>query len=292
MRHVIGIGGIVKEIALGLITIFVFAITAFPASAQLTIEKNTEGISLRSVLFLNQPGVSTQVISGKIPANTDSWSASVLAKNPLPCSGTLIGPKVLLLAAHCVGDGKIAKVKIKETELSGPCTWADDYRKGDESADYALCRMTTAAPDGIMFETVSNKPDRIIRNKFLTLTGYGCNQPHQVSDEQFRVGVAKIVALPGEVEIALDAGPLKKQRNLLETLYPAWLCKGDSGGGCYLNLIENDESTRRLVCVNVADNNGPSYMAAIADVALAFMRAWSQGHEICGINLTGPPCHE
>src|SRR5260370_6637361 len=89
---------------------------------------NSGSIAMKSVEGLGQSGVGPKVIGGQ-PAKTADWPASFFPTlGSFRCTATLIGPKALLLAAHCVGDGQQASIDVLGTTLSGPCTPASGYR--------------------------------------------------------------------------------------------------------------------------------------------------------------------
>jgi hypothetical protein len=207
-----------------------------------------------------------------------------------------------LFAAHCVGNGQQATITIQGRSISGTCTHAAEYQdgNGDPSADYALCKLSEAVT-GVVFETVNIDPSRIVGGEQLLLTGYGCTQPAPPgqaagtggNDGVFRVGEAKIHALPGQQfsQCGLDSTMVSEPNTIL-TRDRAMVCQGDSGGGAYLVLT----ATRRmLVGVNsrVCFDNGSSYLSSMSiGNGLAFIRKWidDNGEQVCGINLSGATC--
>jgi hypothetical protein len=197
-----------------------------------------------------------------------------------------------LLAAHCVGDGQQAAIKIAGKSVSGTCVHAPEWKEGsgDASADYALCKLGEPITD-VTFETVNIDPARLAKDQTLLLTGFGCIQPAppgQVqgtggNDGVFRIGEAKIAALPGEPG---------NEPNTILTRDKAMVCQGDSGGGSYLILTA---TKRLLVGVNsrVWFEKGESYLSSVsATNGLAFVKKWLQDNDekVCGVNLSGSSC--
>ena len=117
----------------------------FPKAVQ-----NPGGVVVNPVELLRQPGVGPLLIGGK-EARTEDWRASFHSRSAIEtCTATLIGPDVLLLAAHCVGNGQDVTIALDgkppapgTNTVSGPCTHSDRYKNGldDPSADYALCKL-------------------------------------------------------------------------------------------------------------------------------------------------------
>jgi Trypsin len=249
---------------------------------------NRGPVSMKSVERLNQPGIGPELIGGKEARSAD-WPASFYsAAVGSRCSATLIGPNVLLLAAHCVGNGQKAAIDFRGSPLSGPCTHAGEYQDGhgDISADYALCKLDTAA-SGIPFETLNRDPSKVVPNNKLLLTGYGCTRPPPPgggppsggNDGKFRIGKAKIAKLPGTDPA--EPNTITTQDNVI-------VCQGDSGSGSYIAPFQGK---RILVGVNsrTLAKKGESYLSSVTStIALAFFTKWieANGNEkICGINL-------
>jgi hypothetical protein len=279
------------------ISFFAIFLWAGVAQAQETPPKqpqNPGDLTFNSVESLPQEGTGPVLVGGS-EARAVDWPASFYSSaGGSQCSATLVGPRSLLLAAHCVGNGKRSTISFREKAYSGKCTHAEPYKAGtgDESADYALCFLDQPVV-GLRYETINRDATRLKVNSELILTGYGCtqvpqgtsNQPSGGNDGIFRVGTARIARLPGELE-----------PNTILVEDDVVICPGDSGGGAYIHL--HGSGRRLLASVNsrVWFAKKRSYLSSMTTSnATTFVDAWlshSENHEatICGFNLSGPNC--
>lgn len=235
-----------------------------------------------------QPQLGNGVI-----ANVQKWPASLVADAAgETCTATLIGPRTLLTAAHCVGDKKEIKIQLKKgaDPLTGTCSRAPGWTETTPSNDIALCLMAEPVKrPGLVYEWVSLDPSPLKTGLRLTAGGYGCQDLKKKKLEVppvFRIG-----------PLFIDRPPTPGQT------WPNWIfavaatdasksfvCPGDSGGAVY--WVRADQS-RLIVAVMSAVQTDPaskdfkvSYLAALStEAGKAFIEGWAKTatQEICGV---------
>jgi hypothetical protein len=206
------------------------------------------------------------------------------------CTSTHVGPQALLTAAHCVADGGVVRLERRGTTWKGVCTHAEEYGKGDDSADWALCALDAPVPSA-QYERVNTDASRLQKDAEIQLTGFGCTNPDGSggNDGIYRIGEVKITALPeaGGNDILTDANTV--------------ICPGDSGGPAFRYLTP-DKRKRVQVSVNSRVSVvGPgamgtrSYLSSVSTPeAKGFFTKWrtATGLAICGIDDGLSGCHQ
>jgi hypothetical protein len=220
------------------------------------------------------------------------------------CTWFLVGPKVLLSAAHCLGGATgsqiAARVRIKlpgaeavfETQ---ECATAAAY-PADRSQDWAACRFATAVPapvgaNVVGYEVLSRTPVR--KNASVRIGGYGCVESNGTMSKVYVIGNATVSDAPPR---ALLPGAFVETPNAIELMaLPAFLCGGDSGGPAFFYEDESDSITRRVIGLNMHTvmESKTSFLASLnTGVALEFLQSWSTKHglQICGLDPSTPSC--
>ena len=128
------------------------------------LDVNEGGVSFFPVSERNQDETRPQLGNGSV-ANTREWPASFIAKSgSATCTATLIGPRTLLTAAHCVGDGATATVSYLNTPIiSGICRRPTSWSVVEPSNDWALCLMEKEIiRNGLAYEAISLDASAVI----------------------------------------------------------------------------------------------------------------------------------
>lgn len=214
------------------------------------------------------------LIGGTI-ANPADWPASPWVGN---CSSTLIGEKVLLVAAHCTGNGATKNFTIGSTRYAAQCDHHPSYRSNN-TADWALCVISTPIT-GVPFESLANTQDvSCAAGQSFLLTGYGCTRWGGGTDGRFRTGRANATRCPSGTNYdTVTRGNVA-------------LCSGDSGGGAY---IVDAEGKRKVVGVNSRSNTtDTSYVSSTYSASfMNWARTWADGKglKVCGMHADATGC--
>ncbi len=227
--------------------------------------------------FLFAETVKPTLIGGTI-ANPADWPASVYASlSGSRCSATVVGPRVLAIAAHC-SSGKVS-FSVGPNNYTGTCSNAREY-SSNSTADYSLCLLDRDVI-GVPYESLNQDATRLKIGADLLLTGYGCIRKGGGggNDGNYRIGRSQITRLPSG------------SSNDIVTVGTAALCFGDSGGPAFLTLPSGE---RWVVSVNSrGDIRSTSYLSSwSSSTAKAFIERWHAkfGQPICGVHAAARGC--
>lgn len=193
------------------------------------------------------------------------------------CTATVIGPRTLISAAHCMNDGGTVRFSlVTGKSYTAKCEHHKDY-ENNATADWALCLIDREV-NGITYEILSM--DRSIPKvgEEILLTGYGCTRKGGGggNDGVLRVGYAKVTRTPS------------KGNWDIVTRGDVALCFGDSGGPAF--YVEND--SRKMISVNSRGNiDDTSYLSkTLANETFSgWLADWTKrngSQKICGIDQT------
>jgi hypothetical protein len=268
------------------------------AEASSTPGADEKTVTFRAIGELTTPGgVKTSVVGGK-PAKAKDWPASFFSSHDeFVCTSTLVGPRALLTAAHCV-DGVTTTLKHQGKTIGAKCTIAKDYNPDTEAgrkADWALCLLDQAiAGPGMVYERVNTDETLLVKGMKLLLTGFGCINIDLSggTDGIFRIATAPIDKLPtaADIDLVTKSGPGE-----------GTVCPGDSGSAAF---ITSADLVRRLqVAVNsrtlvqqtggVEKILGTSFLSSVtASGAKTLLSEWMAANkqQICGLTSGMTSC--
>jgi hypothetical protein len=172
----------------------------------------TSGQDIRPSLINGKPVASTkhpEVVLIDIVSSKGSRLAS--------CTGTVVGPRVVATAAHCILTGQRARFTYKGVQYTGrgfqsPLYATDELDLAVVIADKDLKNVT---PVRIEFNPLTS-------GETILLAGYGCTTKSGTggNDGTLRTAEAKVVGgNSGSSDVQIDGGP-----------YGGTACMGDSGG--------------------------------------------------------------
>jgi V8-like Glu-specific endopeptidase len=196
------------------------------------------------------------------------------------CTATLIGPLVILTAAHCVDARKknaqgvwqtiVPTLKLAKQSQPGSfkaCVMAKAYLKVDppperkprNSSDFALCELVD--DPGVLAESIDQTSASIAKGVPVLLAGYGCTEKDLRGDR-----IPNFVASSTVLNVGANV--------MAEELYKGWstsigrvgqknqaiICPGDSGGAVFFkaSLAPGQDGKRRVSAVNSAVGPSPA----------------------------------
>ena len=233
---------------------------------------------LGASLTVQKMMLSPMLIGGKAVDGAE-WPASVYTHaGSSSCSATLVGERVLFMAAHCMSNGGGVTFSAHANAYKATCFHHPEYKK-NETADWALC-LVDRPVTGILFEVLGVNV-LVPLNSDLTLSGYGCLKPGGGggNDGIFRIGIAKVKGLPAgkTYDIVTKGG--------------AALCFGDSGGAAYSVV----DKARYVVAINSrGDISTMSYLSGVnSETFFEWAKVWSLSYNnvrLCGIHPDAVSC--
>lgn len=227
-------------------------------------------------------------------ADPAEYAGSVFI-NESGCTAVLIGPQVLISAAHCFtkpkrDDGTVRPARLWFQLRDGrayeaACEQYSRYEAERHVGDLALCKVTSGSVDGVLYETVSYDPRLVDVGKGLLATGWE-ETATDVADKRFTTGLAMVVSAPPTVEdsdavVAVSAG----------------LAAAAAGGAAFA-VLDVSQNHRVLVAINsrrdpVADVT-QSTLSSLSRSGKAFIASWASTHGaplICSAGAPDPRCH-
>jgi hypothetical protein len=220
----------------------------------------------------------TVKLSNGIEVQRADWPTLIMAQIPIPgldkpgtCTAALVGPNVVLLAAHCVdsweGMARRAQLWAASRRITMVCEMHPEYLKRDYqiraprgSEDYALCMLEDSGKPALSFAgaiqyEVVDTQSALKTGDSVLMTGYGCDKltlaANGVLDwvprnDGLRIGDERIESAANQ----WSSDPAYVTTRSIDGREPA-LCPGDSGGPLFTGVTTGAPSgVRRIRGVN------------------------------------------
>lgn len=231
------------------------------------------------------------------------------------CSGTLVGSRTLLTAAHCIPSSKAVTLFNQDTKFEVSCEKHPSFRQTDiescfenaacsAASDVALCFLSNE-PVVQRLEIISPSSAGLSIGMRALISGFGCTDQGsslggsttQGDRQVLTVGWAAIgkrwsagnplVQLLADADLTTPKPPGPTAN--------AQLCSGDSGGATYLaGTSESQWDQRAILGVNSFYFGRASYVVSVSSASIRdFMktRADKRSTDICGVtDATSPLC--
>lgn len=184
------------------------------------------------------------------------------------CSAAIVGPKVVLTAAHCARGGDKITYQLGQTQYSATCEAPKVYP--DDDHDIALCISDKIMPEP--YASIAEEGPK--KGDTVTLIGYGCIRigGRGGNDGILRVGESTVIGYT-------DWDYITKSKTAL--------CFGDSGGPSFKQVKDAKVDHHYIMGVNSKGNiKDTSYLSqTYSDASKAFIKEWSVKNdaEVCGV---------
>ncbi|WP_095118878.1 trypsin-like serine protease [Pseudomonas sp. Irchel s3f10] len=295
-------------------------------SAQSETDRTSSHPALEFQLATEVLGSDQIQLTNGILVLPGEWPALIMARfsqqttmglRYFSCTASLIGPNVVLTAAHCVDpqskDGKAlqASLKIGNKILPMHCDMHPGYMSKPllglsprSSDDFALCILDDGGErpqqlKDMKFEVVDSEAT-LVRGSAVVMTGYGCKELKVVNGVP-SAGKADNLLRIGDGVIDKPAGSEKTRPSYvtirsIPKIEPA-LCPGDSGGPLLSGITaQNQDQNRRIRGVNSSIAvEGDYFVSRISATGTPSFRTWAKEWlaqkgsfkpEACGLNLS------
>lgn len=251
-----------------------------------------------------------------VPLTSKEWAASFVtnfqtADGPASCTSAMVGPGIMLTAAHCVPETGKIRFSFGSASFDLGCAQHPKWLSGeDPSADFALCAVTAPAthpfvpPAGFRYETVDTGPMAQATQAPVILTGFGCTSDAVADrrvDSRYRIGKNVIVETsekaPPRMYSDVYYRPSGQQNNLITADTGANICPGDSGGPAF-TAGPNGTGPRRIIGVNsrvffdrsTHERYGASLISSTGGTDfILWARKWLNDRHLAACGITGAP---
>ncbi len=221
--------------------------------------------------------------------HAEVWGAAVQlrAGDGTLCTGTVVGPRVVLTAAACVQeDGGTAQIVLPDARTMVVRCSSAPARGANPSSGAALCRGLDEIPVPAIEAFATPESRRARPGDTVLFAGYGCRAAAGGVYGTKALGVGSVFR-PAEERASGGTADLVTRGSAL--------CAGDAGAGALL-FTDGGEGERHVVGVGVRGNRVD--LSIFAPVDGEAFRAWAlqwaeeYGQIVCGLTDTGADCRE
>ena len=196
------------------------------------------------------------------------------------CSGAIVGPQVILTAAHCIyGEGNVRNYfdGPEYVSFDAVCETPNAWKQGRIDYDFALCKSTKGRIAGAKPATMGRR--FLKKGDKITMAGFGCTSSNGYGGNN---GILKTG--PSQVDITTTS-----TYNYFYAFNEPILCFGDSGGPVYSRLT--NPLNQRHIIFGVNSRTNLISLSVLASTytkpAHNYIASWAKRNKvgICGINM-------
>lgn len=224
------------------------------------------------------------LIGGQVVPRGEWLEVVRLRQGNATCSGSIVGPRAVLTAAHCsTANGEVVPVSdVAEYEVDAPqgqfrarCTRSAGYPR--QGHDLALCLSDRDLPPP--YAHVGAVGPRV--GEQIQVAGFGCTRPGGTGGNDGRLRV-------GFVPVTLEARN-QANRYWFETLGSTAVCYGDSGGPAFAMVSGRRERIQVGVTSQGDIQRRSLFVSLTVSDSSAWIRAWAAENavKVCGLS---PDC--
>ncbi len=229
-----------------------------------------------------QPTAAQPLMIGGRPAPKGSFPSTVLVTQDGTtnrCTGHLLGPDVVLTAAHCFPPG----ARVRVNGVTGTCEEPAAVSSCPDGPDVALCALEGSFNDRDPFERLASTPGWATVGTAVTLVGLGANEAGAAPDgSEPRIGRARVAAPPDG-----ESGCLPLRGG-------AVACRGDSGGGSFLAPSGAPLPLVGVISTGPCQSGGITQITDVTNTNVQeFVEEWTDRHPgilICGFHDDARRC--
>ena len=258
------------------------------------VSADSPEFSMKPAANFSDESATPQIIGGAKADPTD-WPATFvfMTSHGGGCTSTVVGPNVILTAAHCIADGATGLIELPSRNINVTCHHHPNYVDGvsesdpnwweKASPDFALC-IADDKLFGFDFERIHKNAPVLSKGQTIHLVGFGCNEVGG-TDGGFGVlyeGKSVVQEIPSG------------SNYYTITMGGAAVCFGDSGGGDY--ILSDPPSKDRRVLMGVTSRGNISTVSLLSTTNTDGFLSWADsfakqhGTKICGLHSNTNGC--